>query len=134
MNTNKVKNIDKTSKDKLMKSKILLLPFMEKPLKIESKVLLMLPIHYSETRNKLLTINLRNYMKLLKSLETENSLWLTPIRIYIADKRSWNKKRINSLLNWTTLRKWVNKTQLSLRMLKLKLWSSIDPEYLDFNL
>jgi len=31
MNTNKVKNIDKTSKDKLMKFKILLLPFMEKP-------------------------------------------------------------------------------------------------------
>jgi hypothetical protein len=88
INTNKVKNIDKTSKDKLMKSKILLLPFMEKPLKIESKVLLMLPIHYSETRNKLLTINLKNYMKLLKSLETVNSLWLIPIRTYIADKRS----------------------------------------------
>lgn len=88
MNTNKVKNIDKTSKDKLMKSKTPLLPSMVRPSKIESKVLRMLRIHYSETRNKLLTINLKNSMTLLKNLETVNLSWLTPTRTYTADQRS----------------------------------------------
>lgn len=53
LNTERVRNIEKSSKDKLMISKTLLQLFMEKLLKIELKVSLILLIRYSETENKL---------------------------------------------------------------------------------
>lgn len=104
LNTERVRNIENNSKDKLMISKTLLLLFMEKLLKIELKVSNTSRILFSKTRDKLQMTNLMSLMKFIIRRKIWKFYLLRAIKTFTLEIRLWKLKLINFVRNSNLLK------------------------------